>query len=146
MTPKQYLSQIQTLDIRIRQRIEQLTELKSLTSGIRSPVMNADRVQTSPDDRMLSIVSKWVDKERQINDLVDRYVDLKDRIIGEINRLEDSRYVRILYRRYVRYESLTVIAADMGYEYKWLCRMHGEALRAFGDVIMTAPNNTIKHD
>ena len=56
MTPKQYLSQIQTLDIRIRQRIEQLTELKSLTSGIRSPVMNADRVQTSPDDRMLSIV------------------------------------------------------------------------------------------
>lgn len=144
MTPKQYLNQIQILDVRIRHRIEQLDELKALTAGIRSPVMNADRVQTSPDDRMLSIISKWVDKERQINALVDRYVDIKDRIISEINSLDDPRFVRILYRRYVRYDSLTVIAADMGYEYKWLCRMHGDALRAFGDTVLT--KNTTKHD
>ena len=140
MTPKQYLNQIQILDAKIRNRLEQLNEIKALASGVRSPVMKADRVQVSPSDRMLALVSKWIDKERDIDRLVDEYVDTKDRIVAEINGLDDARYIHILFKRYVELKTLTVISYEMGYEYTWTCALHGEALAAFDEKYLNNPN------
>jgi len=140
MTAKEYLQQVEKLNILINHHIEQLAELKTI--GARAVDYSADRVQTSPTNSMELLVSKWVDMEAEITQMIDRYVDLKYKVIREIHQLEDTRYIQVLYKRYIEFKSLHKIAAEMDYEYTWMCRIHGYALNAFADII----NNTTNHN
>ena len=140
MTAKEYLQQIEKLNILITHNIDQLMELKSF--GAKAVDYSADRVQTSPGNSMESIVERWVDMEEKLNRMIDDYVDRKYKVIREIHEIEDTRYIQILYKRYIEFKSLHKVALEMGYDYKWLCRLHGHALEAFACVL----NNTTKHD
>lgn len=140
MTAKEYLQRIEKLNIQISHHIDQLMELK--TFGAKAVDYSADRVQTSPSNSMENIVGRWVDMEAKLNTMIDSYVDLKYQVIREIHQLEDTRYIQILYKRYIEFKPLRTIAVEMGYDYKWLCHLHGQALEDFNRII----NNTTKHD
>ena len=131
MTVKQYLGQIQRLDMMINHRIEQAEDLRRKAFALRSPELKSDKVLTSPaGDQLADAIAKYVDKQRQIDAMIDHYTDLKNEIIGQIDALEDKRYVRILHMKYVQYMSLSEIAEAIPYEYYYACRLHGRALRA----------------
>ena len=133
MTVKQYLNQVRRVDLLINQRIDQLQELREIAAGLRSPNMQQDAVQTSPEgDPIGRAVSRYMDKEREIDELIDKFVDLKDQIIGEIQALPDPRHVEVLHLRYIKYMTMKDIAKKMHYEYKYACKIHGDALAAFG--------------
>lgn len=132
MTAKQYLSQIRRLDMMINQRIDEAEALIGIAVGLRSPELKRDVVQTSPSgDSIGNTMNKYIDLQREINDMIDRFVDLKHKIIGEIHAVPDIRYSELLYHRYVEYMSFTQIAEVMHYEYKYICRLHGMALKCF---------------
>ena len=132
MTTKRYLNRIRLLDIKINQRIEQAEDLKRRAFSLGSPEIKADPVQSSPNqDQLAEAVSRYVDMENKINDMIDRFVAMKDKIIGEIQQVEDPRYCTVLYLRYVKYMTMTEISEYMNYEYKYTCQLHGQALLAF---------------
>ena len=132
MTAKQYLSQIRLLDIKINQRIEEAKSLAEIAVGLRSPELKQDVVQTSHDSNPVgNAVIRYLDVQKEIDDLIDRFVDLKHKIIGEIQDMSDPRYSEILYLRYVEYMSFVDIAEAMHYEYKYVCALHGKALKLF---------------
>lgn len=131
MTAKTYLRQIYFLYIKIRQRQEQLDELKAAASGFRGIDYSADKIQSSPSDRMAEAVGRYADLESDLQQMIDRYIRRKNTIIGQIEQLEDARHVEVLYARYVRFKPLGAIAEEMGYEYKYLCWLHGKALKVF---------------
>ena len=56
MTTKQYLQQIYRLYAQIKQRQEQLDELKAAAAGFRAIDYSADKVQSSPTHRMADVV------------------------------------------------------------------------------------------
>ena len=73
-----------------------------------------------------------VSLEEDIENRIIQYMELKHRLIDEIHDINDSLFIDILYRRYVRNEmNFTQIACDMGYTYKYIINKHGEALMAF---------------
>lgn len=142
MTAKQYLGQIRILDIKIRQRQREAAELKLAATCTGSISAQGEKVQTSPSgDKLLNVVAKYVDLEAETQDMIDVMQKRRHKIISEIQSLEDSRYVEILYKRYVEFKSFDLIAVEMKYEYKWTCKLHGKALLAFEKV-----KNTNKHD
>lgn len=143
MTAKQYLRQLERINLTITQKQIQLDELRAIGGGYKAIDYAADRVQTSPHDSMAAMIAKWVDLDREIADIIDQYVDTKNRIINEIHLLPDSRYVSILYKRYVELKPFTAIADEMAYDYKWVCKLHGNALQAFDRLVL---QNTNKHD
>ena len=137
MTVKQYLGQIQRLDMIINHRIEQAEDLKRKAFALRSPELKSDKVLTSPaGDQIADAVGKYVDMQRKIDAMIDHYVELKDKIIGQIEAMEDKRYSQILYLRYVKYYSLSAVAEEIHYGYEYTCRLHGRALQTFGKVVM----------
>lgn len=131
MTAKGYLQQLKAMDIRIDQRQKQVDELRALAFGCGSR-KDGERVQTSrsPDALEKNIV-KYVDIERECDKAIDEYIDFKNVIIGEIQALEDWRYVQLLYKRYVEYKGFGKIAREMEYSYDSIVHMHGTALKAF---------------
>ena len=132
MNVKRYLNRIRLYDIRINQRIEQAEDLKRRAFSIGSPEIKADSVQSSPSpDPLADAVSRYVDLEKKINSMIDRFVAMKDKIIGEIQQVEDPRYCTVLYLRYVKYMNMQEISEYMNYEYKYTCQLHGQALLAF---------------
>ena len=148
MTAKQYLSQIKLLNLKIDQKLEEREDLMFRAMGNHSPTLTKDKVQSSiSGDRMSSTVDRYVDLDRDIDQLIRKYVDKRDLIINQIQQLEDPRCVELLYHKYVghrngegrmEYMRLEEIACIMKkpngspYTYGHIRSLHGKALKDFG--------------
>lgn len=129
-TPKEYLRQLRTAEIKIEQKEEELERLKSSLESI-STGTDSERVQTTPRDKVSEDVPQMVDLKREIESDIKALLILKNKIINEIQSMDNPVYIDILYKRYVQYKSLEEIAVEMSYSYRQILRLHGLALQEF---------------
>lgn len=140
MDAKEYLNQIKVYNIRIRQMQEELARLESIANNTTSGI-NPDKVQTSPDkSKREKAIVKMVDLKKRLTAMIVEQEEKRIEIMEEIHRLSDSRYIEILYLRYVKEIRVEDIADIMvkpdGSEYSidHLNRLHGQALNAFRQI------------
>ncbi len=133
MTAKEYLQQLHKADVIIDQRIQEKADLRARLSSIGSFDCSKERVQTSLpegagyEQRIIRII----DLEDEIDHLIDEYVSLKHKIIGEIHGLNDADQIKVLYKRYVLYEKFEQIAVDLDFSIRNVYFVHGNALQEF---------------
>lgn len=132
-TPKEYLRQLRTAEIKIEQKEEELERLKSSLESI-STGTDSERVQTTPRDKVSEDVPQMVDLKREIESDIKELLILKNKIINEIQSMDNPVYINILYKRYVQYKSLEEIAVEMSYSYVHIRRLHGYALIQFSKI------------
>lgn len=131
MTTKQYLGQISRLDRMIKNKLSEISELKELSRSI-SAVKNTERVQTTPNfDKIGTAQAKIDEIERNIDKLVDEYVDKRDLIIKQIDEIEDETYYNILFARYIEKKTFEKISTEINYSFRNTTRLHGKALNEF---------------
>lgn len=131
MKAKEYLKQIEKLDKCINQRQIECDSYRLLAEAT-GGIQYGDRVQTSPQgDTLEKKVVRYVQLEQDINDMIDRFVDLKHKIIDEIQGLSEVKHIDILFKKYVQYKSLEQIAVEMNYTYQYVRELHGYALQEF---------------
>ena len=129
-SPKEYLRQLRRLELCIEQRQEELNRLRELIGC--NAIDYGERVQTSPSaDSIPNEVIRRAELEADISRKIERFLQLKHKIINEIQSLDNAVYVSILYKRYVEYKSLEEIAVEMNYSYRQIKRLHGLALLDF---------------
>lgn len=130
MTAKKYLQQLKALDIKIKQREEQVMELRSKAMGTGTISGGGERVQTSiSGDKLSENVSRYLDLQAEVAELITDYAEKKNEIITAIQKLEDPRYIEILYKRYVSFETFERIADEKGYSWRHILRLHKQALK-----------------
>ena len=130
MWAKRYLQEIQRLEENLNQRLEELASLKAMY-GLRGCNLS-EKVQTSPrGDSLENTVIKCVELQEKVNAMIDEFVDKKNIIISRIQALSDTRCIKILYMRYVRYMSFESIAVELCYSYDHIRRLHAKALKDF---------------
>lgn len=143
MKAKEYLRQVIILDTKINQRLQEADALYSTITG-RALSYNRDKVQTSVSRMIEEKMDRYNDLQREIDELIDEFVNVKHRIINEIQSIEageyTSVYIQILYDRYVAMKSLKTIAERMRYDYYYFCKLHGRALKVFQDQIINKTN------
>lgn len=129
MSPKEYLSQIRLMDIKINNKLKELMHLREMSITLGGCSFE-ERVQTSKEtgDTIGISIAKIIDLQHEINKDVDTLVDLKSEIIIAIDSIENSDYVQLLYQRYVFYKSWEQIAVDMNYSIRQIYNIHGSAL------------------
>ena len=132
MKSKEYLQQLKLLDMKIDQKLKQKEDLRQITQATGALDYSKDRVQTSPSgDALSNAVIKYLSLEEEIDRQIDQFVDLKNQIINQIQGLKDVNYVQVLFKRYVEYKKLEVIAVEMDYTYPYVRALHGYALQEF---------------
>ena len=132
MTAKEYLKQIEKLDIKIRQKETELECLRETAGGSAAIRYDKDNIQVSACGDMLErAVIRMVELEEKIFSDKVRLASMRDQIVDQIQALDDKRYIEILYLRYVKYEKFEKIALDLSYDYVYLRALHGEALGNF---------------
>ncbi len=135
MKAKEYLQQLQKLDIVINQKLQELYELKKL-QDIKAIDYTKEKVQSSRQNgaNFETILIKIIDMENEINAEIDRFIDMKHNIINQIQNLDNSKYMQVLYKRYVEYKRLEMIAVEMNYTYQYIRKSHKYALEEFEKV------------
>lgn len=131
MTTKEYLGQISRLNRMINNKLTEIAQLKDMAVSISAP-QNGDRVQTTPNfDKIGTKYAKIDEMERKIDCMVDELVDKKEKIIQQIDSMEDENTYNILFARYIEKKTFEVIATEMKYSWRQVVRLHGTALKQF---------------
>lgn len=132
MSAKEYLEQIEKLTIKIRQREEQLECLRETAGGASGIRYDKESVQVSitPDIVERNVI-KLITLEEQVLVEKIRMESLKNKIIEQIQAIDDKRYMDLLYLKYVKLERYYEIAERMRYDYDYVRVLHGEALGYF---------------
>lgn len=131
MTAREYLNQIRVQDAKITRLIQEKETLRS--SLLPGGMSYQEHVQSSPDlDPYGTWASRLEEKEAEINREIDRLANLRMEVSGKIWKMEDMRYSRILYLRYVQLKRFRDIAVEMGYSPKYIRNLHKSALNEFG--------------
>lgn len=130
MNNKQYLLQVKCLDEKIQANKEALDSLKAKLTNITSNLDN-DKVQSSNQSNFDETLASIMDLESKITYDVCKYINLKYKILNEINAMEDNTLSVILFKRYILGKSLNQIAKELNYSYDHLRHLHLKALREF---------------
>lgn len=137
MTTKEYLNQISRLNRMINNKLSELAELKELTVSI-SSVRTGERVQTSPNyDSISSAIAKIDEKEREIDLLIDKFVDLKAEIKNQIDKVPKERYRFILDQKYIHLKTIREISDMLCITDRGCKKAHKIALEKFEKMYYT---------
>ena len=131
MTTKEYLGQISRLNRMINNKLTEIAQLKDMAASISAP-QSGERVQTTSNfDKIGTRYAKIDEMERKIDGMVDELVDKKEKIIQQIDSMEDENTYNILFARYIEKKTFEVIATEMKYSWRQVVRLHGTALKQF---------------
>lgn len=133
MKAKEYLQQLQRLDTMINQKIKELGDLRLMSQSVGGIDYSKERVQSSPsgDAPFVKPVLRMIELEQEINAEIDRFVDEKHEIINQIQALQNQKHIDILYKHYVEFKRLKIVAVEMNFTYQYIVELHGTALKEF---------------
>ncbi len=131
MKAKEYLSQAFYLDRQINAKLEQVYQLRELAKRATS-TFTAERVSGTPQrSPMENAMVKLMDMEKEIDMDIDRLVDLKREMAGLLVQLESPAHRLSIELPYFSNKSWEDVAKSMGFEVRWVQRLHGRALQEF---------------
>lgn len=131
MKTKDYLSQVSRLNKMINNKLSEISQLRELSVSI-SAIGNDEKVQTSPNfDKIGTAIAKIDELENNLDKMIDEYLVKKERIIAQIDTMEEESVYQILFSRYIEKKTFEKIATEMEYSWRQIVRLHGKALQQF---------------
>jgi hypothetical protein len=136
MNAKEYLSQALWIDQRIDSKIEQLEILRSLATKVTAN-LKEEKVSggNNTKSHMENTIVKIIDLEKEINEDIDRLVDMKAEIRDTIGQANDPVCQLLLELRYINGKAWEEIARDIGFDIRTAFRLHGKALKEIEEII-----------
>lgn len=128
MMVKSYLSQARYLDMRIKSKLQQIESLNDLATSCSSVLTGMPRNPSPTTSRMADCVCKIIDLEHEIRDDMNELLDLKKEIMAIIKAVDNPEHQALLEKRYLCYLSWEKIAVDMGYDLRYIHKLHNRAL------------------
>lgn len=150
MTAKEYLNSVRRKREHCRQLEERRQELEAQAAGLKAIVYDKDRVQTSPENRMESIMVKLAALDEKYAKTIAEYHEAQLKLEQQLQGMKNPMYAEVLTLRYAvddrdgRQMSFERIACTMYKSYEWVRHLHGEALQEFQRMYLkkTTQNNT----
>lgn len=131
MTAQEYLGQVEQKIVAIRNINSGINNLKEVLYSI-GGMDSGERVQTSREnDKFGSIFAKIYEKERIMDEKSKELIDFTVKVENEICSMENPQYMTLLHKKYILLESLKQIAAEMNFTYRYVTKIHGNALQEF---------------
>ena len=128
---KDHLNKVRTIDKEIDAKEEIKEQMRRRLVNVKATqyreidVMGGER-KTS-EDRILD----YIEYSEQINELIDKLIDMKMTVVEEIENIDDGLYRTLLTERYINNKNWEVVANILGYDERHTLRLHNDALRAF---------------
>ena len=130
MTARDYLSQAYRLDQRINSKLEQVESLNALATKVSSTLTGMPKNPNSATSTMADTVTKIIALQAEINNDIERLVDLKREMVAVIKAVLNTERQTLLELRYLCFKTWEQIAVEMNYTVRNVHLLHKEALTA----------------
>ena len=135
MNAMEFLQQAYMLEQRIQTKLHQITSLRSLAETMRSYTGNEPVSHTRNVTSLQDTVIKIMEQEQELNDEIDRLVDLKKEILDVIGEVNDLDCRLVLEKRHLCFETWPQIGEEMGHTDRWAQLKHRVALRVVQEIL-----------
>lgn len=127
MTKKEYLLQYKDAQREVDRLINERARWIARATKV-TPTYTGMPHGDSGEDRMQDAVERLSKVEDELNDKIDKLVELRWEIEAAIQTVGDERLRKVLKYRYIDDMTFKQIARKMSYDYYYVCHLHGEAL------------------
>ncbi len=117
----------------IKGRIEYIEQYRTSINRLNSVLSDMPKGSRKAQDGEAEKLAILIDS---VNDLLDKVNEVNERqtqILEQLDKVKQP-YKNILDKYYIQGKSLVVIAAEMGYNYEHIKRLHGIALNIFDKI------------
>lgn len=126
---KAYLWRVRDAERELKRLEEEYEQAKSDILHLKAMEYDKDRVSNSRIGDLSDAIAALEGYAERIAKQWDKLIALREDAKARIEQIEDGRYRDVLMRRYLQGQSWEWIAAGMGYDLRWVFRLHGKALR-----------------
>ena len=138
LSAKEFLKQARHIDQRINSKLEQVQSLRELATKATTTLSDMPRSSTPNIYRMENVICKMTDLESEINADIDELIDTKHEVMAVIKMVERPEYQSLLELKYLCMKTWEEVAAELGYVYRQITRMHGYALEQVDAILRRA--------
>lgn len=127
MKAKEYLSQIEKINMMIKNKDAEIVKWKELADNTSAPALG-DKVKSSgAKDTMANAVVNYVDIEKELLEQKQKLINKHNEIVKTIEQLPAQEY-DVLHMIYIQLMSLDDVAEQKHKSYSWVATIHGRAL------------------
>lgn len=135
MTAKEYLRQAWSIDQKINSKLDQVESLRELATRATSTLGTEPVSGTRDVHRLEETIDKIIELENEINNDIDRLVDLKREVMVIIGKVQEPNCQMLLELRYLNFKSWDKIAEEMDFGSRWVHILHSKALAAVDKIL-----------
>lgn len=136
MTAKEYLRRVRDAESDLRSAEMDYQRARDDVMNLKAIEYDKDKVNNSHIGDLSDAIAALEKYAERVNAKGDELIAMREEAKERIGEIADGRYREVLHRRYLQGESWEYIAVGMGYSFRQVLRIHGEALAAFSkDVI-----------
>lgn len=129
MTSKEFLQQYRVCCRKYKAILESIEQLRAMAEKT-THAFSADRVSGSSSDRLGSLSAILADAETDAKAELQTLAAKKKEVEQVIQTVPCDNQRNVLYHRYILQKKWEQIAVDLGFDYRWVTRLHGEALQS----------------
>lgn len=130
---KRIFAAVKTIRYCDKTKSKKVDDLRLKSKSTSSIDYSKERVQTnhSREAPFVKLIGRIVDLETEISQEINTFIDEKHKIINQIQALNNSKYIEVLYKHYVEFKRFEVVAVEMDFTYQYTRELHGYALQDF---------------
>lgn len=136
MGAKEYLRQVERLDAIIKGKLEAIEALRSTVLNCTAVLSDMPSGGHNPQSKSNAIAA-LVDLEAEINADIDKFVNTKREVMRVVESLSNPLHIEVLNRRYMSYQKWEQIAYECNVDYRWVHRLHCQALDLVDVILQT---------
>lgn len=128
MNAVEYLNQVKMCDTKIKNKMLEKEQWFTLATKTTCPT-DGERVQSSGSpDKMSDAVTRMIEIDKEIDEMIDSFVSLKQEIIKTIEQVNDPMLYDILHMIYIQCMKPSEVSQSLNYTYQWIKELHARGL------------------
>ena len=131
MNAKEYLEYVRSLDIRLRMKDAQISQLQRDICCIRALDYTRDRISGGSPVDISDKIARLDELIREANDEWDELINERERANARIRKIESIKQQEVLTRRFIYNEKWEVIAVKMDITWQGTWQLFYRALKNF---------------
>lgn len=138
-----YLWRVRDAERELKLLEQEYEQAKADILHLKAIQYDADKVSGGKIGDLSDAIAVLEGYAERVNAKWDKLVALRERAKELIARIIDWRCREVLTRRYLRGQSWERIAVDMEYDFRWIIRLHGRALRSILKLTLERPIRSV---
>ena len=117
----------------IKGRLEYIEGYKTSITNITSVISDMPKGSKEVQDSMAEKIATLIDNVDELLARIVKEQEKQKQILEQLDKVEQP-YKLILEKQFIQGKSLVIIAGEMGYSYRDICRKNGIALNKFEEI------------